>query len=118
MTEQATISKRHYGAIDGLRVFSAIGIVLMHVLANGKYAVSGFVFDSIIPSFTNLVFLFMVISGFAMCCGYYDRMISSKRLGSSIASDIKKSGHSSHSFAYWIWYCPPAYNHCMKYLPT
>lgn len=78
MTEQATISKRHYGAIDGLRVFSAIGIVLMHVLANGKYAVSGFVFDSIIPSFTNLVFLFMVISGFAMCCGYYDRMISSK----------------------------------------
>lgn len=67
-----------YHAINGLRVFSAIGIVLMHVLANGKYSVNGFIFDKWIPSFTNLVFLFMVISSFVMCCGYYDRIISSQ----------------------------------------
>ena len=66
---------KRYDAIDGLRAFSAIGIVLMHVLANGNYALDGFVFESLIPSFTNLVFLFMIISGFAMCCGYYEKMV-------------------------------------------
>lgn len=68
--------KQHYGAIDGLRAFSAIGIVLMHVLGNGKYAVPGFVFGKLIPSFTNLVFLFMIISGFSLCCGYYEKAIN------------------------------------------
>lgn len=72
------MTKKRYDAIDGLRAFSAIGIVIMHVLANGKYELSGFVFSSIIPSFTNLVFLFMVISGFAMCCGYYDKIINNE----------------------------------------
>lgn len=71
-------SSKHYDAIDGLRAFSAIGIVLMHVLANGNYSLGGFVFDSLIPSFTNLVFLFMIISGFAMCCGYYEKIINNK----------------------------------------
>lgn len=65
--------KQHYGAIDGLRAFSAIGIVLMHVLSNGQYMVRGFLFEQIIPSFTNLVFLFMIVSGFSVCCGYYER---------------------------------------------
>lgn len=68
----------HYNSIDGLRAFSAIGIILMHVLANGKYMLEGPVFEKIIPSFTNLVFLFMVISGFSMCCGYYDKVINGK----------------------------------------
>lgn len=71
-------NSKHYDAIDGLRAFSAIGIVLMHVLANGDYSLGGFVFDSLIPSFTNLVFLFMIISGFAMCCGYYEKIINNK----------------------------------------
>lgn len=70
--------KSHYQAIDGLRAFSAVGIVLMHVLANGKYALDGFVFETLIPSFTNLVFLFMVISGFAMCCGYYEKITNNE----------------------------------------
>lgn len=34
-----------------------------------------FIYDRLIPSFTNLVFLFMMISAFGMCCGYYERMI-------------------------------------------
>jgi hypothetical protein len=29
---------------------------LMHVLSNGEYNLNGFVFKSLIPSFTNLVF--------------------------------------------------------------
>ena len=73
-----TTTKNRYDAIEGLRAYSAIGIVLMHVLANGKYAICGVVFDTIIPSFTNLTFLFMIISGFSMCCGYYDKIINNK----------------------------------------
>lgn len=71
-------NKKHYEAIDGLRAFSAIGIVLMHVLGNGSYGLNGFIFEKLIPSFTNLVFLFMIISGFAMCCGYYYKIINNK----------------------------------------
>lgn len=67
-------TEKHYGAIDGLRAFSAIGIVLMHVLANREYQLNGFVFEQFIPSLTNLVFLFMIISAFSMCCGYYHKI--------------------------------------------
>ena len=66
----------HYGAIDGLRSFAAIGIVMMHVQANVAYSLNGFFFERIVASFTDFVFLFMVISGFTMCCGYYDKIIN------------------------------------------
>lgn len=69
---------KHYGAIDGLRAFSAIGIILMHVRANSEYHIDGFIYNKIIPHFTNLVFLFMVISGFCMCCGYYEKILDNK----------------------------------------
>ena len=68
--------KKRYDALDGVRTLACIGIVLMHVLANTEYNLSGFIYDKMIPSFTNLTFLFMSVSGFGMCCGYYDRMIS------------------------------------------
>lgn len=71
-------NKTRYDAIDGLRAYSAIGIVLMHVLANANYTLTGFVFDRLILSFTNLVFLFMIISGFSMCCGYYNRIVNNQ----------------------------------------
>ena len=62
-----------YNKIDGLRAFGAVGIVLMHVQANTDFRNDGFVWEKLIPSFTNLVFLFMVISGFSMCCGYFEK---------------------------------------------
>ena len=62
------------GAIDGLRGYSAICIVMMHVLTNGEYTMSGFIFNTLIPSFADLVFLFMSISSFSMCCGYYEKI--------------------------------------------
>lgn len=67
-----------YEGIDGLKAYSIIGIALMHVLANGKYGIEGFVFEQLIPSFTNLVFLFMMVSGFGMCCGYYQKIVDQK----------------------------------------
>ena len=67
-----------YEGIDGLKAYAIIGIVLMHVLANGEYEIGGFVFKQLIPSFTNLVFLFMMVSGFGMCCGYYQKITEQK----------------------------------------
>ena len=72
------MEKRHYGAIDGLKSIAAIGIVMMHMTANNKYNISGFIYNNIIPSFTNFVFLFMVLSAFGMCCGYYKKIIENK----------------------------------------
>lgn len=73
----ATKADRYEG-IDGLKAYAIIGIALMHVRANGEYGIGGFVFERLIPSFTNLVFLFMMVSGFGMCCGYYQKIIDRK----------------------------------------
>lgn len=73
-----SIKMDRYEGIDGLKAYAIIGIVLMHVLSNGKYALDGFVFEQLIPSFTNLVFLFMMVSGFGMCCGYYQKIVDRK----------------------------------------
>lgn len=73
----ATKADRYEG-IDGLKAYAIIGIALMHVLANGEYGIGGFVFERLIPSFTNFVFLFMMVSGFGMCCGYYQKIVDQK----------------------------------------
>ena len=73
----ATKANRYEG-IDGLKAYAIIGIALMHVLANGEYGIGGFVFEQLIPAFTNLVFLFMMVSGFGMCCGYYQKIVDQK----------------------------------------
>ena len=67
--------KNRYSSLDGLRAYAAIGIVIMHVLAN-LYVVpeKNFLYGTVIPSLTNFVYLFFVVSAFAMCCGYYERM--------------------------------------------
>lgn len=64
-----------YGALDGIRAIAAIGIVMMHVLANGHYGLTGFVFTTVIPSMTDFTYLFMIVSGFSMCCGYYEKFV-------------------------------------------
>ena len=70
--------KERYEGIDGIKAYAIIGIALMHVLANAKYGMGGFVFERLIPSFTNLVFLFLMVSGFGMCCGYYQKIKDKK----------------------------------------
>lgn len=65
-----------YDGLDGLRGLAAVGIVMMHVEANGNFGLQGFAADSLIPSFTYFTRLFMVISAFSLCCGYYDRFLS------------------------------------------
>ena len=64
-----------YYNINGLRALSAIGIALMHYLANINIKPQiGWISEYLIPWFTNFVFLFFMISSFALCCGYYERM--------------------------------------------
>lgn len=69
--------KKYYG-LDLLRAVSCIGILAMHVSANGKYDIGGYFYENIVPSFTDLVFLFMAVSAFGMCCGYYEKVLSGK----------------------------------------
>lgn len=65
----------NYKSLNGLRAYSAIGIALMHILANiksGRLTIEPV--NVIIGSFTNFVYLFFIISAFGMCCGYYERI--------------------------------------------
>lgn len=71
---ETTIAKRHYDNIDGLRAIAAIGIVLMHVLANGGYEIADGPVKTVIGSLGVFVQLFFLISGFGLCCGYYERV--------------------------------------------
>lgn len=70
---------KRFGAIDGLRTIACIGIVMMHIQTKNQYEMEGFISNRVIPSFTNFVFLFMVLSSFGMCVGYYDKMITGKQ---------------------------------------
>ncbi|MEE6659945.1 acyltransferase [Limosilactobacillus pontis] len=68
-------AKKRYTNIDGLRTFSCLGIIAMHILVNTEYSeASGWIKETFIPSLTLLVYLFMMISGFGMFCGYYQRV--------------------------------------------
>ena len=67
-----------YASLDGLRAFAALGISIMHILANIDVIPekTSFLYGTVIPSLTNFVYLFFMISSFSMCCGYYERMKS------------------------------------------
>lgn len=66
-----------YLSLNGLRAYSAIGIVVMHILANIQVKPStNYLTLNIIPRFADFTLLFMIISGFSMCCGYYERLKS------------------------------------------
>ncbi len=70
--------QERFRSIDGLRAISAIGIVLLHVRQECDYEIEGFIYNKMIPSLTHLTLLFMMISGFCMCCGYYEKMRDNK----------------------------------------
>lgn len=66
--------KNYYNNLNFLRAFACICIIIMHIKANTKFRISGYLFNTIVPSLTWLVYLFMMLSGFSMCCGYYDKI--------------------------------------------
>lgn len=72
----SSTTHKRYNCFDGLRSYSALWIVAMHVFEN--MPISSMrpltISDDIIAFGAQFVFLFMMISGFSMCCGYYDRV--------------------------------------------
>lgn len=66
--------KEHYGSFDGLRAIAAFCIVMMHVRANMSVKPDGAFIYSVIASFSSFVYMFMMLSAFSMCCGYYNRL--------------------------------------------
>ena len=62
-----------YNGINGLRTIGCIGIIMMHMLSgdNNDYVIND-IATRVIMSFTDFVYLFMAISAFGLCCGYYD----------------------------------------------
>lgn len=71
------IKRENYNSLDGLRAYSAVGIAMMHFLANIKSGQLSWVpANHVIGFFTNFVYLFFMVSAFSMCCGYYERVKS------------------------------------------
>ena len=70
--------KEKYENLDGIRTFSAIGILCMHVLILGQFPekTAGGKVYRLISGMGVLVQLFFMLSGFGMCCGYYEKMKS------------------------------------------
>lgn len=73
---EAKVIQQHYDNLDGFRAISCICIIAMHIRANALYQIDGFIFNEVIPSWTQLVPLFLMLSGFGMFCGYYDKFRS------------------------------------------
>ena len=67
------IANNHYLGLDVVRVIAIAGIVLMHVFTNGNYGLGGFLFEKVIGTAGNFTILFMMVSAFGMCCGYYEK---------------------------------------------
>ena len=65
---------KKYRNIDALRSFGCLAIIACHVKANTNFNGGGVLTERIIPSFDYLVYLFMIISGFGMCNGYYQKL--------------------------------------------
>lgn len=64
--------RERYDNLDGLRAISCLCIIAMHIAANATYEL-GIVGREIVGSWTHFVPLFLMISGFGMFCGYYER---------------------------------------------
>lgn len=68
------MERERYDNLDGLRTLSCLGIIGMHIRANTGYKIAGWVYQTLIPSTSLFVYLFLLISGFGMFCGYYERI--------------------------------------------
>lgn len=79
MGGKSTSLPDRYDSFDGLRTIAALGIAVMHYLANIDKEVAGtlqadsFLYGTFIPFCTQFVYLFFMLSSFSMCCGYYNK---------------------------------------------
>ena len=73
--DKLTSNTNHFEALDGLRAYSAIGILLMHYWENLLIRPDSFFYTNIVTWFTNFVYLFFILSAFSLCCGYYNKIM-------------------------------------------
>lgn len=69
---------KKYHGIDWLRAVACICIMAMHMAVNNQYEIGGFLYERVIPSFTDFVYIFMAVSAYGMCCGYFEKVMSGK----------------------------------------
>ena len=65
--------KERYDNLDGLRALSCICIIAMHIKANSNYQINDVLYQNVVGAWGHLVALFLMISGFGMFCGYYEK---------------------------------------------
>lgn len=66
-------AQKRYDNLDGLRTYACLGIIAMHIFANSDYKIQNWFGTDFIPSLNLGVYLFLIISGFGMFCGYYQK---------------------------------------------
>lgn len=77
MTESKRVEssgKERYSSLNGLRTLACVGIVAMHVNANVDIHPTPNVLVDVISFAGNFVLMFMMVSAFSMCCGYFERI--------------------------------------------
>lgn len=70
--------QKKYDSLNGIRAYAAIAILAMHVLENSQYVKIADIITIRIDALKWIVYLFMIISGFSLCCGYYDKILHQK----------------------------------------
>ena len=65
---------KRYDALDGIRVFAMLGVLIMHVLANVSYREELSNLYAYIMYFGRFTSLFMAVSAFSVSCGYFDKI--------------------------------------------
>ena len=96
---EETQIKNHYDNIDGLRAIAAIGVLIMHVMANGAFTLADSPVKTVIGSLGVFVQLFFLISGFGLCCGYYERI---KNNGISLNTFFNKRYLKIFPYGYFL----------------
>ena len=67
--------KERYENLDGLRTIACLSIIAIHIIANAEYHLHP-VLTMIVKSWAYETALFIMISGFGMFCGYYEKFKS------------------------------------------
>ncbi len=66
--------KERFESLNGLRALACVGIILMHIMSNIVVKPSdNFLTENIIAFTGDFVMMFMMVSAFSLCCGYYQR---------------------------------------------
>lgn len=61
--------EKRYSSLEGIRGWSCLLIVMAHIYLNAVYQL-GSSYRKVMLLAVEMVFLYMVISGFSICCGY------------------------------------------------